>query len=110
MSEREPAPAAEIESGDGILRFRLHEDWTWHPAPGPDPPDDLADYRATLLEALREMGGRGNWECGVNTLHHTALAGAEVVFGKVVRWWGGHSSPDAAVTKIRAMNDPVGVA
>lgn len=89
MSEREPAPAAEIESGDGLLRFRLHEDWTWRPAPGPDPPDNLRDYQAMLLEKLRKMGRRSGW--GVHSLHHTALAG-----GKVVRWWGGHSDPGKA--------------
>ena len=86
----EPEPVAEIENPHRF-RFRLHDDWTWSRAPGPDPPGDWRGYPDRLLAGLRKLGRH---EEGVPTLHDTALAGASLVRGRVVRWWGGHDDPE----------------
>ena len=94
-----PEPVAEIETVGGGWRFRLHDDWTWRLPPGFDPPGD-GDYSERLHGKLRKLGRRGR---PLPNLYHTALAGAGVVGGKVVRWWGDHSGdPQKALDQYMA--------
>ena len=100
MSEDQsgPEPVAEIET-DG-WRWHLYDDWAWRRAPGPDPPGDWKGYPEMLHGKLRELGRVGD---PLPNLYHTALAGAGVVFGKVVRWWGDHSGdPQKALDEFLA--------
>ena len=89
-----PEPVAEIETVG--YRCRLHDDWSWRPAPG----FDLDDYTKALDKKLHKLGRRGR---PLPNLYHTALAGAGVVVGKVVRWWGDHSDdPQKALDQYMA--------
>ena len=98
MSKSEPEPVAEVEL-DGGWRFRLHGDWTWRRAPGPDPPGDWGGYPDMLLRHLRQMGPAGD---PLKSLHGTARRGAGLTGGRVVRWWGGWDDPDKAFREATA--------